>query len=113
SDTNTAMTRLDSAMLGPIGLKLSYIHTATGRAYLAACDSVERAAIINRIRPADASAGSVAALDRIVAQIKVRGYSERAPPHPWPDRNRSEVVTDGRRSIAVAILVHERAAASV
>jgi IclR family mhp operon transcriptional activator len=107
------MNRIDSAMLGPIGLKLSYIHTATGRAYLAACDSVERAAIIRRIKPADASAGSIAALDRIVAEIKARGYSERDPPHPWPDRNRSEVVTDGRRSIAVPILVHDHAVAAI
>jgi IclR family mhp operon transcriptional activator len=112
-ETNSTINRLDSAMLGPIGLKLSYIHTATGRAYLAACNAVERAAIISRIRPADASAGSVAALDRIVAQIKARGYSERDPPHPWPDRNRAEVVTDGRRSIAVPVIVHGHAVAAI
>jgi IclR family mhp operon transcriptional activator len=112
-ETNSAMNRIDSAMLGPIGLKLSYIHTATGRAYLAACDPVERAAIIRRIRPADASAASVAALERIVAQTKSRGWSERDPPHPWPDRNRSEVVTDGRRSIGVPILVHDHAVAAI
>src|SRR6185503_11664971 len=97
-ETNSAMNRIDSAMLGPIGLKLSYIHTATGRAYLAACDPVERAAIINRVRPPGASAASVAALNRIVAETQARGYSERDPPHPWPDRNRTEVATDGRRS---------------
>jgi IclR family mhp operon transcriptional activator len=112
-ETNSSINRIDSAMLGPIGLKLSYIHTATGRAYLAACDSVERSAIIRRIRPPDATPGSVAALDRIVAQIKSRGYSERDPPHPWPDRNRSEVVTDGRRSIAVPIVVHDHAVAAI
>jgi IclR family mhp operon transcriptional activator len=108
-ETNSAIDRLDSAMLGPIGVKLSYIHTATGRAYLAACDPDERAAIINRIRPNDADPASIVALDRILLETKARGYSERDPPHPWTDRNRSEVVTDGRRSIAVAIMAHGHA----
>lgn len=112
-ETNSAMNRLDSAKLGPIGVKLSYIHTATGRAYLAACDAVERSAIINRLKPINASAASVAALERIVREIQARGYSERDPPHPWPDRNRSEVVTDGRRSIAVAVMVHGHAVAAI
>ena len=112
-ETNSAINRLDSAMLGPIGFKLSYIHTATGRAYLAACGAIERAAIIERIRPANASTGSDAALDRIVAQTRARGYSERDPPHPWPDRNRQEVVTDGRRSIAVPVMVHGHAVAAI
>ena len=108
-ETNSAMDRLDSAILGPIGVKLSYIHTATGRAYLAACDPDERRAIINRIRPDDAEAASDIALDRILMETRARGYSERDPPHPWSDRNRSEVVTDGRRSIAVAIMAHGHA----
>ncbi|MBV9882280.1 MAG: helix-turn-helix domain-containing protein [Sphingomonadaceae bacterium] len=112
-ETNSSLNRLDSAVLGPIGLKLSYIHTATGRAYLAACDAVERAAIINRLKPRDASPGSVAALERIVAQTSARGWSERDPPHPWPDRNRQEVVTDGRRSIAVPVRVHGHAVAAI
>ena len=112
-ETNSSINRLESAMLGPIGVKLSYIHTATGRAYLAACDAEERTAIVNRLRPQDASPASVAALERIVFETQARGYSERDPPHPWPDRNRSEVVTDGRRSIAVAILAHGHAVASL
>lgn len=112
-ETNSSMTRIDSAMLGPIGLKLSYIHTATGRAYLAACPPVERAAIVRRIKPASASAASIAVLDRIVADAQARGWAERDPPHPWPDRNRTEVVTDGRRSIAVPIMVHDHAVAAI
>ena len=108
-ETNSSIDRLDSAVLGPIGVKLSYIHTATGRAYLAACGADEQRAIINRIRPEDADPASVSALDRILQETRARGYSERDPPHPWSDRNRSEVVTDGRRSIAVAIMAHGHA----
>lgn len=102
-ETNSPMMRIDSAILGPVGAKLSYIHTATGRAYLAACDPRERAAIIARLRPPDASPASVAALDAIVAEIQARGWSARDPAHPWPDRSRADVVRDGRRSIAVAV----------
>jgi len=112
-ETNSAIDRMDSAILGPIGVKLSYIHTATGRAYLAACDPDERGAIINRIKPDDADPASIAALHRIVLETQSRGYSERDPPHPWTDRNRSEVVIDGRRSIAVAIMAHGHAVGSL
>lgn len=104
-ETNSPLTRLDAAMLGPVGAKLSYIHTATGRAYLAACDSRERLAIIERLQPMDATSAQISALDAIVAEIRERGYSTREPPHPWPDRSRADVVRDGRRSIAVAVRV--------
>jgi len=104
-ETNSPLTRLDAATLGPIGVKLSYIHTATGRAYLAACDPRERAAIIERLQPDDASPASIAMLDSIVAEIQARGYSTRDPAHPWLDRSRMDVIRDGRRSIAVPVMV--------
>lgn len=112
-ETNSAMNRLDSAMLGPIGVKLSYIHTATGRAYLSACDAVERAAILNRLRPAGGDPAGDALLERIVRETRARGYSERHPPHPWPDRSKTEVATDGRRSIAVPVMVHDHAVGAI
>ena len=112
-ETNSTMNRLDSAMLGPIGVKLSYIHTATGRAYLCACDPVERAAILNRLRPAGGDPAGDALLERIVRETRARGYSERHPPHPWPDRSKAEVATDGRRSIAVPVMVHDHAVGAI
>lgn len=112
-ETNSPMTRLDSATLGPIGVKLSYIHTATGRAYLAACDRSERDAIIRRLRPDDATPASVRALEKIIEGIRERGYSERDPSHSWADRSRSEVARDGRRSIAVAVRVQAQPVAAI
>jgi IclR family transcriptional regulator, mhp operon transcriptional activator len=112
-ETNSAMNRLESAILGPIGVKLSYIHTATGRAYLCACDPVERAAILNRLRPAGGDPAGDALITKIVAETETRGYAERHPPHPWPDRNRTEVATDGRRSIAVPLMVHGHAVGAI
>lgn len=112
-ETNSPLTRIDTAILGPVGAKLSYVHTATGRAYLAACPPSERAAIIERLRPKDASADSVAALDFILSQTRARGYATRDPSHPWPDRGRVEVARDGRRSIAMPVLVAGAPVASI
>ena len=112
-ETNSPMNRLDSAVLGPIGVKLSYIHTATGRAYLCACDPVERAALLNRIRPAGGDAAGDALIEQIVRETQARGYSQRHPPHPWADRSKTDVATDGRRSIAVAVMVHDHAVGAI
>lgn len=103
-ETNSPLFRLDAATLGPVGVKLSYIHTATGRAYLAACADAERDAVIARLRPADASDASEAELRAILAEGRARGYSVREPVHSWPDRSRQMVLRDGRRSMGVAIL---------
>jgi IclR family mhp operon transcriptional activator len=112
-ETNSPMARLDAAILGPVGVKLSYIHTSVGRAYLAGCPAHERAGIIARLRPDDASAASLAQLDAIIAEAASRGWSSRDPMHPWPDRSRTDVVRDGRRSIAVAIRAGGRAVAAI
>lgn len=112
-ETNSPLLRLDSVVLGPVGSKLSYIHTAIGRAYLAACDEAERHAIVERLRPRGNADEGLALLHRIVADTQARGYSLRDPPHPWPDRSRHAVMHDGRRSLGVAIMVEGRPVATV
>jgi len=112
-ETNSPLFRLDSATLGPVGVKLSYIHTATGRAYLSACDAAERDAIIARLRPSDATDASEAELRAIIDQAAARGYSVREPVHSWPDRSRQLVLRDGRRSMGVPILVRGTPVAAI
>jgi IclR family transcriptional regulator, mhp operon transcriptional activator len=112
-ETNSPLFRLDAATLGPVGFKLSYIHTATGRAYLAACDASERDAIIARLRPADASDESEAQLRAILDEAAAQGYSVREPVHPWSDRSRQMILRDGRRSMGVAVRVGGRPVASI
>jgi IclR family mhp operon transcriptional activator len=102
-ETNSPMARFDFAALGPVGSKLSYLHTATGRAYLSACTDDERDAIITRLAPPDASVADRRLLDAIIAQTRDRGWSTRLPHHPWADRNREMVLRDGKTSIAVAV----------
>ena len=103
-ETNSPLFRLDSAILGPVGVKLSYIHTATGRAYLAACEESEREAIIARLRPKDSTPQAEDDLRAILRETHERGYAAREPLHPWPDRSKQLVLRDGRRSMAVPIL---------
>jgi IclR family transcriptional regulator, mhp operon transcriptional activator len=112
-ETNSPLIRLDAATLGPVGLKLSYIHTAAGRAYLASCNASERNAIIARLRPKEASDESEEQLRAILDAIARQGYSERDPVHPWPDRSKQLILRDGRRSMGVAVKVHGNPVASI
>jgi IclR family transcriptional regulator, mhp operon transcriptional activator len=112
-ETNSPKFRLDAATLGPVGLKLSYIHTATGRAYLAACSTTERDAIIARLRPTDATEESERQLRAILDSATQQGYSVRDPIHSWPDRSKQMILRDGRRSMGVAVKVHGNPVASI
>jgi IclR family transcriptional regulator, mhp operon transcriptional activator len=112
-ETNSPLIRLDAATLGPLGLKLSYIHTATGRAYLAACSASERDAIIARLRPKEASDESEQLLRDILDSAAQQGYSVRDPVHPWPDRSKQMILRDGRHSMGVAVKVHGNPVASI
>ncbi|HWU04644.1 MAG TPA: helix-turn-helix domain-containing protein [Novosphingobium sp.] len=108
-ETNSPVTRFDFAALGPVGAKLSYLHTATGRAYLSACDEAEREAIVARLRPAgigaEAADDGIRRIESIVEDTRARGYSTREPHHPWADRNRQMVLRDGKASMAVAVVM--------
>lgn len=112
-ETNCALLRLDSITMGPIGIRLSYLHTATGRAYLAACESGEREAILAQLRPSAPDPAGERLLEEIIGTIRERGYALREPFHPWADRNWQAVRHDGRRSIAVPVMVDARPIASI
>ncbi|MFC7049311.1 IclR family transcriptional regulator domain-containing protein [Emcibacter nanhaiensis] len=112
-ETNSPLVQLQAAMLGPVGTKLSYIHTATGRAYLAHCDGDERDTLIERLRPANAGGEEEQALRHILDEVSSRGYSLRDPAHSWFDRNKQTVLRDGRRSMAVAVRLHGKPVASL
>ena len=112
-ETNSPKFRLDAATLGPVGVKLSYIHTATGRAYLAACNPDERNSIIARLRPRGASDESEKLLRVILDESAAKGFSVREPLHPWQDRSRQMIMRDGRRSMGVAVRVGGQPVASI
>ena len=104
-ETNAPLLRLDAINIGPVGTRLSYLHTATGRAYLASCHPDERQAIVQRLRPPQDEGGGERALEDMLSVIRERGYALREPFHPWPDRDWQAARQDGRRSMAVPIMV--------
>ncbi|MBO9668981.1 MAG: helix-turn-helix domain-containing protein [Sphingobium sp.] len=112
-ETNSTLLRLDAITLGPVGSRLSYIHTSTGRAYLAFCDAGEREAIIERLCPADDDGSGRTLLDEALAETRERGYALREPFHPWPDRDWQAVRQDGRRSIAVPVMMRGKPVAAL
>lgn len=112
-ETNAPLLRLDAIPLGPVGARLSYLHTATGRAYLSACTSDERDAIVRRLRPAQEDGAGERLLADLISVTRERGYALREPFHPWPDRDWQAVRQDGRRSMAVPVLLEGAPVASI
>lgn len=112
-ETNSPLLRLDAVNLGPVGGRLSYLHAATGRAYLAACDEEEREAIIARLCPDASDLRGRELLDEILATTRTRGYALREPFHPWPDGDWQTIRQDGRRSMAVPVLIQGKPVAAI
>jgi len=112
-ETNCSLLRLDAITMGPVGSRLSYLHTASGRAYLATCEEAERMRIIAQLRPSAPDPAGEAMLADLIATTQERGYALREPFHPWADRNWQAVRHDGRRSLAVPVMVEGRPIASI
>jgi IclR family transcriptional regulator, mhp operon transcriptional activator len=89
-------------IVGPVGVRVDILRSATGRAYFAFCDPGEREAVLSRLRekspPGPHTAWDMAWIDRVVRTTRARGYSTR-------DRNYSGVYNDDRDSIAVPVMV--------
>jgi IclR family mhp operon transcriptional activator len=69
--------------LPSIGVKVGYVMSAVGRAYLAFCPDDERAAVLRRLRgsarPDDRLARDPKRLERILDETRQRGYGMRGP----------------------------------
>jgi len=94
-----------------IGQRVSWLLTGMGRAYLAFCPSKERDEILQRLRRSDKSEDWLARdpklLDRILAEVRDRGYGTRDPSflggsYGGPPRD------DGLAAIAVALVDRTR-----
>lgn len=112
-ESNSPLIRLDAINLGSVGAKLSFVHTAVGRAYLACCTSPELDATVERLRPPNDDGEGEALLKEILSETRERGYALREPFHPWPDRNWQTVRHDGCRSMAVPVMLNGRPVAGI
>ena len=92
----------------PLGsFQVNMLRSASGRCYLAFCSPKERAAILARLqksmRPGDALARNTTKLNKVLADVRSRGYGTREPDfggHYDLPRSKAD---DGRNSIAVPI----------
>lgn len=110
-ESNRPMSDFDYIISpNPVGsFNVNMLRSASGRCYLAFCSPEERAAIIARLRksgrPGDALAHNAAKLDRILADVRARGFGTRDRDFGGHyDLPRSKV-NDGRNSIAVPVHV--------
>lgn len=112
-ETNSPLAKVGEVRLGPVGARLSYLHTASGRAYLSACSKDEQEAIISRLRPNNVPKGSDELLRRLLDDAASRGYATRDPKLEWPGFMYAEVRRDGKTSIAVPVWASDRVVASI
>lgn len=106
-ETNAPRAYHDEIRLGPVGFKINMLRSASGRAFLAACDGVVREAVLDRLRasarPGDRLAHDADAVARILSETANRGYGLRDSDfggHYDEGRGTSD---DGRDSLGVAI----------
>ncbi|WP_448624731.1 helix-turn-helix domain-containing protein [Geodermatophilus sp. URMC 64] len=111
-ETNSSRTYFDGLPPRPHGYRVNMLGSASGRAYLSFCPEPELEAVLARLRlkegPAYRLARDDAAVRKLVATTRRRGYAVRAPDFGGDhDRPRSEV-DDGRESIAMPIRLGDR-----
>jgi len=109
-ETNVTQAYFDEIVLGPVGFKLDYLLTATGRAFLAFCKKHERESILETLRrnnqPGHAMTYDHKAIERMVEEIQQRGYGLRAPDYGGSFAHKPlNEYDDGRHSMAVPIRV--------
>jgi len=106
-ETNSPRARYDELPADPIGFRANVLRSASGRAYLAFCPDAERDAVLRRLRERDVAghelAHDPAALRRMIASTRRRGFSVRAPDFGSDYSKTRREVDDGRNSIAMPV----------
>jgi IclR family mhp operon transcriptional activator len=111
-ETNSRRAYFDELPPRPVKFRANMLRSASGRAYLAFCPDVEREAVLARLRERDVPghelAHDPAAVRRIVAATRERGYSVRAADFGGDYAKTRAEADDGRNSIAMPIQVHDQ-----
>jgi len=111
-ETNSSRTYFDGLPPRPHGFRVNLLGSASGRAYLSWCPEPEFEAVLARLRTREGRAYALArddaAVRKLVATTRRRGYAVRAPDFGGDhDRPRAEA-DDGRESIAMPIRLDDR-----
>lgn len=106
-ETNASRAYFDQIPLGPVGFRVNMLRSASGRAYLAACEDPLRETILNALRRSthkgDRMAHSPEYVQALVEKGRAQGYALRDPDFGGDFDEGRDVVDDGRESLGVAI----------
>lgn len=106
-ETNVSRATISSIPLGPVGFEVNMLRSASGRAWLAACEPLLRDATLDRLRrsdrPGDRFAQSADYVDRMLTETRHRGYALRDPDFGGSFDAGRAGTDDKRDSLAVAI----------
>lgn len=106
-ETNASRAYVEGIALGPVGFRVNMLRSASGRAYLGACEAPVREAIVERLRrsdhPGDRLAQSPAYIARLIDEVRAQGYALRDPDFGGDFDAGRAAVDDGRDSLGVAI----------
>jgi IclR family mhp operon transcriptional activator len=106
-ETNAARAYFDQIALGPLGFEVNMLRSASGRAFIAFCETPLREAILKALqrsdRPGDRMARSPDHVAQILAETRAQGFGLRDPDFGGDfDKGRAEA-DDGRDSLGVPI----------
>lgn len=106
-ETNASRTYFDNIPLGPLGFRVNMLRSASGRAYLAACDPALREGILESLRRSghvgDRHAHDPAYVQRLLEESQSQGFALRDPDFGGHFDLGRDQVDDGRESLGVAI----------
>jgi IclR family mhp operon transcriptional activator len=108
-ETNSSQAYFDLIRRRPIGYRLNYLRSASGRAYLAFCSDQEREAVLRRLRengaPGNEKASDQGFVRELVRSGKRNGYGVRTPDFGGHFTRTRKEADDGRSSVAMPIVV--------
>ncbi|HEY0877501.1 MAG TPA: helix-turn-helix domain-containing protein [Zeimonas sp.] len=108
-ETNSSQAYFDLIRRRPIGYRLNYLRSASGRAYLAFCSEQEREAVLRRLReggvPGNEKASDEGFVRELVRSGRRNGYGVRTPDFGGDYARTRREADDGRSSMAMPIVV--------
>jgi IclR family transcriptional regulator, mhp operon transcriptional activator len=108
-ETNAPRSYFHHIPLGPIGFKINMLRSATGRAYISACEEPIRRSILDALRRSGREGDRLAldetAVQKLIMQTRTMGYALRAPDFGGNFDETRSASDDGRESLGVAICV--------
>lgn len=108
-ETNSSQAYFDLIRRRPIGYRLNYLRSASGRAYLAFCSEQEREAVLRRLRegaaPGNEKAADPGFIRELVRSGRRNGYGVRTPDFGGHYTRTRHEADDGRSSVAMPIVL--------